>query len=139
MIVFGANPFVFYLRSSSRRPNWSGRATPRRRGRCGAARLVAVGLRVDAAPLLVVALVLTGFGFGLPFGPLFSLAFARVGSDAGVLLVGMTALGNAAALAYPWLVGWLLGVTDGYVVGFAVMSLSVLAVTALWQRAVDAP
>ena len=101
--------------------------------------LVAVGLRVDAAPLLVVALVLTGFGFGLPFGPLFSLAFARVGSDAGVLLVGMTALGNAAALAYPWLVGWLLGVTDGYVVGFAIMSLSVLAVTALWQRAVDAP
>jgi len=100
--------------------------------------LVAVGLQVDAAPLLVAALVLTGFGFGLPFGPLFSLAFASVGSDAGVLLVGMTALGNAAALAYPWLVGWLLGVTDGYVVGFAVMSLSVLAVTVLWQRAVGA-
>lgn len=99
--------------------------------------LAAVALQVGSAPLLVVSLVLTGFGFGLPFGPLFSLAFASVGSDAGILLVGMTALGNAAALAYPWLVGWLLGVTNGYAVGFAVMSASVLAVTVLWGRAIE--
>jgi len=99
--------------------------------------LAAVGLQYDSSSLLVASLVLTGCGFGLPFGPLFSLAFASVGSDAGVLLVGMTALGNAAALAYPWLVGWLLSVTDGYVVGFAVMSLSVLVVTVLWEQAVD--
>jgi len=97
--------------------------------------LVAAALGVGSAPLLAAALVLTGLGFGLPFGPLFSLAFERVDSDAGVLLVGMTALGNAAALAYPWLVGWLLSVTDGYVVGFVVMALSVLAVTVLWHRA----
>jgi len=98
--------------------------------------LVAVALQVGSAPLLAASLALTGLGFGLPFGPLFGLAFERVDSDAGVLLVGMTAIGNAAALAYPWLVGWLLSVTDGYVVGFLVMALSVLAVVLLWRRAV---
>jgi DHA1 family inner membrane transport protein len=80
------------------------------------------------------ALVLTGFGFGLPFGPLFSLAFENVGADAGVLLVGMTAIGNAVALAYPWLVGELLEVTAGYAVGFLVLSLSTAAVVVVWRR-----
>lgn len=101
--------------------------------------LVAVALSVESNLLLSTALVLTGLGFGLPFGSLFSLAFASLKSDAGVLLVGMTALGNAAALAYPWLIGWLLVATDSYVAGFVVMALSVLAVTLLWQRAVVAP
>lgn len=96
--------------------------------------LVAVALQAGSAPLLAASLVLTGLGFGLPFGPLFGLAFERVDSDAGVLLVGMTALGNAAALAYPWLVGWLLAATDGYVVGFVVMALSVVVVTGIWHR-----
>jgi DHA1 family inner membrane transport protein len=100
----------------------------------GALGLVAAALAVGSAPLLGVGLVLTGAGFGLPFGPLNSLAFASLGTDPGVLLVGMAALGNGAALAYPWLVGWLLGVTRGYAVGFVVMTLSVLAVGAAWYR-----
>lgn len=99
--------------------------------------LTAGALGLDRPTLLVVALVLTGAGFGLPFGPLFSLAFASTRSDAGTVLVGMTAVGNAAALAYPWLIGWLLGVTDGYVVGLAVMSGSVLAVALLWRQAIE--
>lgn len=95
--------------------------------------LVVVALLVDVWPLLALALVLTGLGFGLPFGPLFSLAFGRVDADAGVLLVGMTAIGNAVALAYPWLVGQLLEATAGYVAGFALMALSTVAVIAVWR------
>jgi DHA1 family inner membrane transport protein len=95
--------------------------------------LVAFALWLDLWSLLALALVLTGLGFGLPFGPLFSLAFGRVGADAGVLLVGMTAIGNAVALAYPWLVGQLLEATAGYVAGFAVMALSTVAVIAVWR------
>lgn len=99
--------------------------------------VVALGLSTGSVPVLAVGLVLTGLGFGLPFGPLFSLAFESVRADAGVLLVGMTALGNAAALAYPWLVGRLLEATGGYVVGFVVMAISVLLVAILWQQYVD--
>lgn len=95
--------------------------------------LVAIALSVGAQSLLAVALVLTGLGFGLPFGPLFSLAFGRVGADAGVLLVGMTAIGNAVAIAYPWLVGQLLEATASYVAGFVLMSLSTVAVIAVWR------
>lgn len=96
--------------------------------------LVALALWLGALPLLAVALFLTGTGFGLPFGPLFSLAFDSVGVDAGVLLVGMTAIGNAVALAYPWLVGRLLEATSGYVAGFAAMALSTTAVVIVWRR-----
>jgi DHA1 family inner membrane transport protein len=95
--------------------------------------LVALALWLQASLLLAVALVLTGAGFGLPFGPLFSLAFASVEADAGVLLVGMTAIGNAVALAYPWLVGQLLEATAGYAAGLAVMALSTAAVVGVWR------
>ena len=95
--------------------------------------LVALALWLGETLLLAAALVLTGAGFGLPFGPLFSLAFGRVGADAGVLLVGMTAIGNAVALAYPWLVGQLLEVTAGYTAGFVVMALSTVGVTVVWR------
>jgi DHA1 family inner membrane transport protein len=44
----------------------------------------------------------------------------------------MTAVGNAGALAYPWLVGRLLSETASYVPGFAVMTLTVVAVAVLW-------
>lgn len=95
--------------------------------------LVAAALCLETPVLLAVALVLTGAGFGLPFGPLFSLAFTDIDADAGVLLVGMTAIGNVVALGYPSLVGQLLEVTAGYVAGFTVLSLSTAAVTAVWR------
>jgi DHA1 family inner membrane transport protein len=100
----------------------------------GALGAVAVALWLQLPILLAVALVLTGAGFGLPFGPLSSLAFSNIGADAGVLLVGMTAIGNIVALAYPWLVGQLLEATAGYTVGFVLLSLSTVAVVAVWRR-----
>jgi DHA1 family inner membrane transport protein len=103
----------------------------------GALALVSGALATGSAVGLAAGLALTGFGFGFPFGPLFSLAFADIGADAGVLLVGMTALGNAAALVYPWLVGRLLAATDAYVAAFVVMAGSVFAVLLCWQFAVD--
>ena len=102
----------------------------------GALGAVTVALWLQIPVLLAVALVLTGAGFGLPFGPLSSLAFANIGADAGVLLVGMTAIGNIVALAYPWLVGQLLEATAGYTVGFVLLSLSTVAVVAVWRRAI---
>jgi DHA1 family inner membrane transport protein len=102
----------------------------------GALGTVTVALWLQMPVLLAVALVLTGAGFGLPFGPLSSLAFANIGADAGVLLVGMTAIGNIVALAYPWLVGQLLEATAGYTVGFVLLSLSTVAVVAVWRRAI---
>jgi DHA1 family inner membrane transport protein len=95
--------------------------------------LVAFALWLEIHSLLAVALVLTGAGFGLPFGPLFSFAFANVDVDAGVLLVGMTAIGNLVALGYPWLVGQLLEATAGYVVGLVVMALSTVGVAIVWR------
>jgi len=95
--------------------------------------LVAIGLWFGSPLVLAFALVLTGIGFGLPFGPLFSLAFDSVEVDAGVLLVGMTAIGNAVALAYPWLVGQLLEATSGYAAGIAAMSLSTAVVVVFWR------
>ncbi|MFB6296959.1 MAG: MFS transporter [Salinirussus sp.] len=100
----------------------------------GALAVVAAALSVESTLLLGVGFVLTGAGFGLPFGPLNSLAFANLGTDPGVLLVGMAALGNGAALLYPWLVGWLLDASGGYVAGFVLMALSVLAVALGWRR-----
>jgi len=120
---------------------WSTTVTTRRRAVEGGLVFLATSLGAVAAALwvgnaavLALALVSTGFGFGLPFGPLFSLAFETVGADAGVLLVGMTAIGNAVALAYPWLVGELLEATAGYTVGFLVLSLSTAAVVVVWRR-----
>ncbi len=97
---------------------------------------VAVALATGAPVVLGVGLAVTGAGFGLPFGPLFSLAFERVGVDAGVLLVGMTVVGNAVALVYPWLVGRLLSATAGYAAGFGLMTVSVLGVVGVWRIAV---
>jgi len=96
--------------------------------------LVALALWLEASLLLAVALVLSGAGFGLPFGPLFSLAFSRTEVDAGVLLVGMTAIGNAVALAYPWLVGQLHEATAGYSAGLAAMALSTATVVIVWRK-----
>lgn len=122
---------------------WATAITTRRRAvegglvvLAGSLGLVAAALWLGNSLALAVALVLTGFGFGLPFGPLFSLAFENVGADAGVLLVGMTAIGNAVALAYPWLVGELLAVTAGYATGFLILSLSTAAVVVVWRRTV---
>jgi DHA1 family inner membrane transport protein len=100
---------------------------------------VAAALAAGSAPLLGVGLVATGAGFGLPFGPLNSLAFANLGTDPGVLLVGMGVLGYGAALLYPWLVGWLLGTTRGYAAGFVVLAASVLAVAVAWWRVMCRP
>ncbi|SEP26070.1 Fucose permease [Halogranum amylolyticum] len=94
---------------------------------------VTAGLAGGNRTLLLVSLVATGAGFGLPFGPLFSLAFANLGEESGVTLVGMTAVGNAGALVYPWLVGRLLSETASYVAGFAVMTLTVVVVAVLWS------
>ncbi|SFK89272.1 Predicted arabinose efflux permease, MFS family [Halogranum rubrum] len=94
---------------------------------------VTVGLVTGGRTLLLASLVATGAGFGLPFGPLFSLAFANLGDEPGVTLVGMTAVGNAGALAYPWLVGRLLSETASYVPGFAVMTVTVVGVAVLWS------
>jgi len=76
--------------------------------------------------------VLTGFGFGIPFGPLFSLAFSELADDPGVTLSGMLLVGNGGALAYPWLVGRLLTATESYAAGFGAMGLTVAAVWLLW-------
>jgi DHA1 family inner membrane transport protein len=96
--------------------------------------VVTVALWMGNSAVLAVALVLSGAGFGLPFGPLISLAFENISADAGVLLVGMTAIGNVVALVYPWLVGQLLEVTAGYAVAFAVLTLSTAGVVAVWRQ-----
>ncbi|WP_459891159.1 MFS transporter [Halostagnicola bangensis] len=97
---------------------------------------LAVAITADSALGISVGLVATGFGFGIPFGPLFSLAFSELTDDSGVTLSGMLLVGNAGALAYPWLVGWLLAATAGYAAGFAAMGLSVGAIWALWVRSI---
>lgn len=97
---------------------------------------VAVAITLNAPVLLGVALIGTGAGFGLPFGPLFSLVFSNLADDSGVALVTMTAVGNAGALAYPWLVGRLLAVTDSYSFGFVIMALTVALVVMLWIRTI---
>lgn len=102
--------------------------------------LVLVGLAVAIAtgsePGIGLGLVLTGFGFGIPFGPLFSLAFSELADDPGVTLSGMLLVGNGGALAYPWLVGWLLAATESYAAGFGAMGLTVAAVWTLWSKTV---
>ena len=91
----------------------------------------AAAIALDAPLLLAVALVGTGAGFGLPFGPLFSLAFSNLADDAGVTLVAMMIVGNAGALVYPWLIGRFLRRTDSYTSGFVTMTVSVALVVVL--------
>ena len=91
----------------------------------------AAAIVLDAPVVLGVMLVGTGAGFGLPFGPLFSLAFSNLADDAGVTLVAMMVVGNAGALVYPWLIGRFLRRTGSYTSGFLVMALSVGAVVVL--------
>ncbi|MFP4627400.1 MAG: MFS transporter [Halobacteriales archaeon] len=97
---------------------------------------LALALAVDATLAIAAGLVLSGLGFGIPFGPLFSLAFAEFTDDPGVTLSGMLVVGNGGALAFPWLVGWLLARTEGYAAGFAAMAASVLVIWLVWLRAV---
>ncbi|MWV38688.1 MFS transporter [Natrialba sp. INN-245] len=102
--------------------------------------VVLVGLAwaidADSAGGIAAGLVLTGFGFGIPFGPLFSLAFSELADDPGVTLSGMLLVGNGGALAYPWLVGWLLAATASYAAGFAAMGVTVGAIWLLWMGAI---
>lgn len=97
---------------------------------------LAWAIGADSAPGIALGLVLTGFGFGIPFGPLFSLAFSELADDAGVTLSGMLVVGNAGALSYPWLVGWLFAATTGYAAGVATMALSVGLIWFFWARSV---
>ncbi|WP_255192094.1 MFS transporter [Natronobeatus ordinarius] len=97
---------------------------------------LAAAISVDSAIGIGLALVATGFGFGIPFGPLFSLAFSELADDPGVTLSGMLLVGNGGALAYPWLVGWLLAATAGYAAGFAAMAATVAAIWLLWLLAI---
>jgi DHA1 family inner membrane transport protein len=97
---------------------------------------MAAGVYYDSAVVLIAAVAGTGFGFSVPFGPLFALAFSNLADDAGVTLVVMLAVGNAGALVYPWLVGELVSVTSTYAVGFAAMSATVLGVWVLWRTAI---
>lgn len=98
---------------------------------------MAIGIHYDSTVLVVVGVVGTGLGFSVPFGPLFALAFSKLTDDAGVTLVVMLAVGNAGALAYPWVVGELVAATATYAAGFAAMSLTVFGVWFLWRRTVS--
>jgi len=97
--------------------------------------LAALSLAIagELTVLIGVGLVATGFGFGVPFGPLFSLAFSELSDDPGVTLSGMLVVGNSGALAYPWLVGWLLAATESYAAGFGAMAVSVGGIWCLWR------
>ncbi|WP_380676736.1 MFS transporter [Salinigranum sp. GCM10025319] len=97
---------------------------------------LAVALDAGRAWLVVVAVVLTGLGFGVPFGPLFALAFSELADDAGVTLVTMLVVGNVGAVAFPWLLGRVLRETASFALGFVAMALAVAAVGVLWFGAV---
>lgn len=97
---------------------------------------MAAGVQWGAPVVLVAAVAGTGLGFSVPFGPLFALAFSNLAEDAGVTLVVMLAVGNAGALAYPWLVGELVAATETYATGFAAMAATVVGVWLLWRVAV---
>ena len=93
---------------------------------------LAAAIALESPVGIGVALVATGFGFGIPFGPLFSLAFSELADDPGVTLSGMLLIGNGGALAYPWLVGWLLAATASYAAGFATMAATVAVIWLGW-------
>ncbi|WP_435346720.1 MFS transporter [Haloarchaeobius sp. HRN-SO-5] len=96
----------------------------------------AVAIAADRPLLLAAGVVLTGLGFGVPFGPLFALAFTEIAPDPGVTLVGMLVVGNLAALVYPWLVGRLLTDTGSFAVGIGAMAVSVGLASVLWLATV---
>jgi DHA1 family inner membrane transport protein len=97
---------------------------------------MAGGVAAGVPLLLAAGIVGTGLGFSVPFGPLFALAFSNLADDAGVTLVAMLAVGNAGALAFPWLVGELVAATGSYAAGFLAMSATVLGVWWLWRSAI---
>ncbi|WP_236642298.1 MFS transporter [Salinigranum halophilum] len=103
--------------------------------------LLALALRMGTPWLLAATIVGTGLGFGVPFGPLFALAFSELADDAGVTLVAMILVGNVGAVVYPWLLGRTLLDTDSFALGFVAMAATVLAVALLWLSAIgtDAP
>ncbi len=100
---------------------------------------LAGGLYLEVDGLIGLAVIASGLGFGIPFGPLFSLAFSTLVDDPGVTLTIMLVLGNGGALVYPWLVGWLLAVTAGYAAGFVAMALTVACIAGLWSRWIGPP
>jgi len=97
---------------------------------------MAGGVAAGVPLLLAAGVVGTGLGFSVPFGPLFALAFSNLAEDAGVTLVAMLAVGNAGALAFPWLVGELVAATGSYAAGFLAMSATVVGVWWLWRSAI---
>jgi DHA1 family inner membrane transport protein len=96
----------------------------------------AAAVAADRPTLVAVGVVLTGLGFGVPFGPLFALAFTEIAPDPGVTLVGMLVVGNLAALGYPWLVGRALVATGTFAVGLGAMAATVGVVALVWARTV---
>lgn len=96
----------------------------------------AAAVAADRPTLVAAGVVLTGLGFGVPFGPLFALAFTEIAPDPGVTLVGMLVVGNLAALGYPWLVGRALVATGTFAVGLAAMAATVGVVALVWTRTV---
>jgi len=97
---------------------------------------MAFGVAAGLPAVLAAAVVGTGLGFSVPFGPLFALAFSNLADDAGVTLVVMLAVGNAGALGFPWLVGELVAATGSYAAGFLAMGATVVGVWWLWRDAV---
>lgn len=102
-------------------------------GLTGALLVIVAGLYLRSAPLVAVGVLGTGLGFGIPFGPIFSFAFAELTDEPGTVLVAMMGIGNAGALVFPWVVGELLAITSSYVAGFLVMTVMVVGVLLLWQ------
>ena len=100
---------------------------------------IAIAIRLEAGLPLMLALMGTGLCFGVPFGPLFGLAFSELADDPGVTLVGMLAIGNLGALVYPWLVGRLLADTSSYAAGFTALALTVAVVWTLWRVTAAGP
>ncbi len=96
----------------------------------------ATAVAAERPALVAAGVVLTGLGFGVPFGPLFALAFTEIAPDPGVTLVGMLVVGNLAALVYPWLVGRALVATGTFAVGLGTMAATVGAVALVWTRTV---
>jgi DHA1 family inner membrane transport protein len=94
--------------------------------------VMAAAIAADAALVVAAMVVLTGLGFGVPFGPLFALAFTEISPDAGVTLTGMMVVGNVAAIVYPWFVGRVLSATGSFAIGIGSMAVTVGVVTVLW-------
>lgn len=105
-------------------------------GLAGTLGVMVLAIAIESPWLLTLAIFGTGLGFGIPFGPLFAFAFTELTAEPGTVLVGMMLLGNGGALIYPWLVGQILVSTTSYVGGFAIMTVTVVAIWGFWQVAV---